>query len=236
VTAWPEARRGGVVAAAVARAEAWLFEPAPAAAARVERELPLRPVVAVVGLAPRCGTTTVARALAVELAGRDPSGTAVVSSAAVPAGSALAVGPARRLARSLGVPALGRLALLEEGDRALRQLASDRPAPLVLDIAHGTPPEAALALADRGLLVASPDVEPALVTVAADALARGRHAPLVVLNRAVEAEQWGGDPDAVVGETRVGARMALAGREPFGPLSAAATALADACLEAAVRA
>jgi hypothetical protein len=238
MTAWPEQRRGGLWAAAAARAESWLLAPAAALpAARVERELPPRAVVAVVGLGPRCGATTIARALAVELARRDPSGAAIVSSASVPGAAGLATGAARRLTRALGggSPA-GRLALLEDGDPGLRRLASDRPAPLVLDVGHGTPPEPALALADRAVLVASPEVEPALAEVAAAALARGAAGPLLVLNRAPDAGGWRTVPDARVGESRVGARLALAGREPFGALGAAAAALADACAEATVHA
>jgi hypothetical protein len=232
VTAWPEQRRGGSFAAAVAaRAEAWLLDPATARPERAERELPPRAVVTVVGLGPRCGATTIARALAVELARRDPTGAAIVSCASVPAAPVLATGAARRLARALGSRAAGRLALVPHGDPALGQLASDRGAPLVLDVGHGTPPEAALALADQAVLVASPDVEPALAEVAAATLAER---PLVVLNRAVEAEGWRRSPDAVVPESRVSAKLALAGREPLGPLGVAAASLADVCAGAAV--
>jgi hypothetical protein len=234
VTAWLEQRRGGLVAAMAARAEAWLLEPAPPRAAPAERQLPPRPVVAVVGLAPRCGATTMARALAVELAARDPDGAAVVSASAGPATAAVATGAARRLARALDSRAVGRLALAAADDPVLPRLASERPAPLVLDAGHGTPPETALALADRAVLVASPDVEPALVEVASASLARGRAEPLVVLNRAVEIEDWRGEPHAIVGETRLGAKLALAGREPLGALAAAAAALADACLESVI--
>jgi hypothetical protein len=233
VTAWPEQRRGGLAAAVAARAEAWLFEPAvPRVRVAPERPAPQRPVVAVVGLAHRCGATTVARALAVELARRDPDGAAVVTAAPVPGGSSLATAGARRLARSLGGRALGRLAIVDGDEPGLRVLAHERPAPLVLDVGHGTPPERALALADRAVLVASGDVEPALVEVAAVALARDAVAPLVVLNRALEASGWAGAPDVVVGESRLGARLALAGRDPLGSIGGAAAALADACEEA----
>jgi hypothetical protein len=236
VTAWPQQRRGGVLAAVAARAEAWLLEPAPARPAPAQRELPPRPVVAVVGLASRCGTTTVARALAVELARRDPCGVAVVSADAGPAAPAIATGAARRLARALGCRAAGRLALVSPDDAALGRLTVDRPAPMVLDVGHGTPPEAALGVADRAVLVASEAVEPALVEVAAASLARGASAPLLVLNRSVDAEGWRVQPDAVVGESRLAARLALAGRDPLGALAAACAALADACADAVVHA
>ncbi|MEA2451136.1 MAG: hypothetical protein QOG63_3068 [Thermoleophilaceae bacterium] len=229
---WPEQRRGGLVATALARAEGWLLEPAaPAPRVVAERPAPPRPVVAVVGLGRRCGTTTVARGLAVELARRDPAGAALVSAGSLPGGSALATGGARRLARALGGRPVGRLALVAAEDPALRQLAVDRPAPLVLDVGHGTPPEGALALADRAVLVASPEVEPALAGVAARALARDGVAPLVVLNRALEVAEWSEPAAAVVGESRLGARLALAGRDPVGPLRAALETIADGCLE-----
>ena len=227
MTAWPEQRRGGsFVAAVAARAEAWLLDPAPPRPARIERDVPPRPVVAVVGLGPRCGTTTIARALAVELARRDVSGAAIVSASSLPSGPALATGAARRLARALGSRAVGRLALVPAADPALTQLAGDRAAPIVLDVAHGTPPEVALALADQAVLVASPDVEAALAEVAAATLATR---PIVVLNRAFDADGWRRTPDAVVPDSRVAARLALAGRDPIGPLGAAVAALADAC-------
>jgi hypothetical protein len=219
---------GGVLA----RAEAWLFDPAPARALAVERPAPPAPVVAVIGLARGCGTTTLARALGTELARRHDSGVAIVSAAALPHGP-LATGAARRLARRLGLDAraCGRLALCA-GDAAgfVREL------PLVLDVGHGTPPEAALGLADRSLLIASPGVEPALADVAVRSLARDGLPPLVVLNRADEDGSWGELPDVRVGESRLGARLALAGRDPVGALAGAVAKLADACEEVAVHA
>jgi hypothetical protein len=99
----------------------------------------------------------------------------------------------------------------------------------VLDVPHGVAPEPALALADHALLVASPSVEPALAWVAATTLAREGLAPVVVLNRAADAEGWHGRADVELGESRVGARLAVAGREPAGALGAAVGLLADAC-------
>jgi hypothetical protein len=241
VTAWSAQRRGGFVAAAAARAEAWLFEPAAPRAERSKRPAPPRPVVAVVGLGRRCGSTTIARALAVELGRRDPVGVAVVSAESLASGATLATVPARRLARSLAgagceTRAVGRLAQVAADDAGLRDVADERPAPVVLDVSHGTPPEPALALADRAVIVASPDVETSLVEVSAAALARdGRPPPLVVLNRIVD-DDWTGVPAIAARESRVGARLALAGRDPLGPLAAAVAGLADECCEAVVRA
>lgn len=243
MTAWQE-QRGGLFAAVAARAGAWLLDPveAPPRLTRVEREAPppaRGAAVAVVGLARGCGTSTVARALGVELARRHPGSAAAVSAASAP-NAALATGPARRLARSLGVDAraVGRLALVhDDGGGAPRELAGSRRAPLVLDISHGTPPEAALTLCDRLVLVASPEVEPALAELAASALARSEQAPpLVVLNRMAEPGGWGGACVVAVPESRLAARLVLAGRDPLGALSGAVAALADACEEAAASA
>lgn len=237
MTAWPEQRRGGLLAAVAARAEGWLLSPAVVNAERIEREAPPAPVVAVVGLGRRCGATTVARALAVEFARRHRSGAAVVSAPASPPAATLATATTRRLARSLGVDAraVGRLVLI--GDEArLREVAASRASPVVIDVSHGSAPEAALALADRALLVASPDVEPSLAGIAASALARGAARPLIVLNRCIDAGHWGDLPDVRVAEARLAARLALAGRDPLGTLASAVVALADACEEVAARA
>jgi hypothetical protein len=235
VTAWPEQRRGGLLAAVASRAEGWLLEPVAPARIAAERPPPPRPVVAVVGLARRCGTTTVARALAVELARRDPDGAAIVSAASLPESSSapLASGGARRLARVLGGRAAGRLALVHEEDPGLHRLLIDRRAPLVLDVGHGTAPEVALAMADRAVLVATPEVEPALGELAAHSLARDGVAPLIVLNRALDADGWGERPHATIGENRLGARLAYSGRDPIGGLRIAAALIADACAEVA---
>jgi hypothetical protein len=232
VTAWPEARRGGFLAAAAARAERWLLEPVEPRPRAVDPEPGVRPVVAVIALAPRCGTTTVARALAIELARRDRSGAAIVSAGSRAPGTALATAAARRLARALppaSAAAAGRLCLIDPGEPALRELALGRPAPLVLDVAHGDPPEGPVALADVLVLVAAPSVEPALADVVAASLGRGGEPPGVVLNRATEPGGWAGrDVLAVVGEARLGARLALAGRDPTPGLARPIRGLADA--------
>jgi hypothetical protein len=214
-----EARRGpGFVALVAARAERWLLEPASPRPHAAEPPPEARPVIAVIGLGPRCGATTIARALAIDLARRDRGGAAIVSAASRGPAPALATAPARRLARALppGVAsAAGRLCLVEEDDPALRELAASRPAPLVLDVPHGRAPESAFALADAAVLVATPVIEPALAEVIATSLTRGRAAPIVVLNRvAEEPGAWSGRDALEIPEARLGARLALAGRDP----------------------
>jgi hypothetical protein len=218
MTAWSEARaRRNLLAAVATRAERWLLEPPAPRPRAADPEPGMRPVIAVIALGSRCGTTTIARALAIELAGRDRSGAAIVSADVRPPAAPLATAAARRLSRALpddtATPA-GRLCLLDADAPALRELAISRPAPLILDVSHGRPPESACALADAIVLVASPSVEPALADAVAASLTRSAVGPPVVLNRAVDLDAWSGRDVLTIGETRLGARLALAGRDP----------------------
>jgi hypothetical protein len=213
------------------RAERWLLEPAPPRPRAAEPVPEARPVVAVVGLGPRCGTTTVARALAIELARRDRSGAALVSARARGPAPALATAAARRLARALPsevASATGRLCLLDPDDPSLRELAHSRPAPLVLDVEHGRPPQAPVALADFAVLVAGPAVEPSLADLVAGSLAgEGAPPPPIVLNRALDLAPWRHRDVLIVAEARLGARLALAGRDPTPGLARPLAMLAD---------
>jgi hypothetical protein len=237
VTAMPAARRGsGLVAAVAVRAERWLLEPAPPRPRPAEPEIDQRPVIAVIGLAPRCGTTMVARALAIELAQRDRTGAAIVSASTRGQAPAIAMAATRRLARALppeSVAAAGRLCLLDPDEPALRELATSRPAPVVFDVRHGEPPESALALADATVLVAMPSVEPALADVVAASLTRSGRTPVIVLNRAVDPGPcWAGRDALSIGEARLGARLALAGRDPTPGIARPIAEVAEALLGA----
>jgi hypothetical protein len=221
------------VRAVIARVEEFLLEPMEAAGDRGP-ELPLgrRPVVAVFGLARGCGATVVARALAAELAAGDASGAAVVASQSRGGGIPLASPGAARLARALAdVPgastrAVGHLCLVDCADAlALADGARDL-APLVLDAGHEAIGGAPAAVADRAVLVASPRVEPALAAAASACLARVGPDPMVVLNRRRPADSWAGGAAVELPESRVGAQLALAGREPRGELGRAVAALA----------
>jgi len=228
-------------AAALASAVDWLIEPEEPAAVRGPRAVVLdrleeRPVVAVVGLRPRCGTTTVARALAAELAVRDPGGAAAVTSAAHGGGVALGLPAAGRLARTLapvsgGMPkACGRLCLVPGADRAQLAGATRYLAPLVLDVDEPAEAPAAAALAGAVVVVGGPEVEPALALVVAESLERVGPAPVIVSNRAgQERERWGEVAAIALPEARMGARLVLAGREPRGELGRAVGELADSC-------
>ena len=194
-------------------------------------------MVAVVGVRPRCGTTVVARALAAELGARDPGGVAAVTAATV-GGAAMQLGlpAAARLARTLAPVsgglsrASGRLCLVPGADRVQLAGATRYLAPLVLDVDDPAEASAAAALAAAVVLVGAQEAEPALATVVAESLERVGPAPVVVLNRANGGDERWVAMDAVqLPDARLGARLALAGREPPGELGRAVADLADRC-------
>ena len=223
-----------------AAAGSWLLEPAertgePGAVALA----PPRQVIAVFGLARGCGVTVVARALAAELARRDSAESAAVHCDACTGGIPLATPAAGELARMLAelpgadARALGRICLVGGADCGAVSQAVRELAPLVLDAGSSLLGGAPAALADRVLLVASPWVEPALAAVAADCLGRLGHSPLLVLNRAVAGDERAGiwAPCGVhpLPESRMGAQLALGGREARGKLGRSIGELADLC-------
>jgi hypothetical protein len=218
-----------LVATALGAAGAWLLEDPAKRAAPVAAPAPARPVVAVFGLSPRCGATVVARALAVELGARDPGAAAAVACEAPGAGVALATPAAARLARTLSdVPgaatrAVGRLCLASGADPLALADCARHHAPLVLDAGSGALGGTPAAVADAAVLVAAPGTEPALTAVAAACVARVGPEPFVVVSGARRA------PGAAVclPRSRVGAQLALGGREPRGELGRAAARLAD---------
>ncbi len=201
-----------------------------------------RPAVAVAGLAPRCGTTTVARALAAELASRDPEGAAVVSVDAISGGGVvLGTAPASRLARALPrslaveTRATGRVCLAASAalDVAALVERSRDLAPLVLDVSDSSLIGPAASLVDAVVLVGLPRVEPALADVMAGSLRRVGPEPIVVVNRAPDdADRWAGRCALALPDARLGARLALAGREARGDLGRAVARLADLVCDA----
>jgi hypothetical protein len=239
----------GILGGAIGAASAWLVEPTAAAPQSLRMTpAPLRPVIAVFGLARGCGVTIVARALAAELARRDNTGAAVVHCDARAAGIPLATPAAGRLARALSdlagtdTRAVGRLCLVGGAEWGAVSQATREMAPLVMDAGSAVRGGAPAALADRVVLVAGPGVEPALGAVASGCLARHGHAPLLVLNRA---EPPAGEPGTErledlhsgwlargvhrLPESRMGAQLASGGREARGDLGRAIAELADLC-------
>jgi hypothetical protein len=231
------------VAGALAAAGSFLLEPAvPQPGAPSQAPSDLRPLVAVFGLAHGCGATVVSRALAAELARRDAGGVAAVHCEAGAVGIPLATQAATRLARALAeVPgadtrAVGRLCLVAGAERAALADTARHFAPLVLDAGSTSLGGAPAALADRVIVVATASTEPALASVAAECLGRLGHEPLVVLNRTSAGESadgprgnWSTRPAHRLPESRMGARLALGGREARGELGRAVAELADLC-------
>jgi hypothetical protein len=231
-------RTRALASRALAAVSSWLVEPAaPASGPVVAVPAAVRPVIAVFGLARGCGVTVVSRALAAELATRDAAGAAAVHCEARASGIPLATQSAARLARALAelpgaeTRAVGRLCLVGGADRSALADGARQLAPLLLDAGSSAIGGAAAAVADRIVLVAVPSIEPALAAVAADCLARVGHQPLVVLNRADPEEPGGWAARGVhpLPDSRMGAQLAVGGREPRGQLGRAIAELADLC-------
>jgi hypothetical protein len=235
-------RPRGFVSGALAAAGSFLLEPAePRPDTLSPAPSGLRPVVAVFGLARGCGVTVVSRALAAELAGRDAGGAAAVHCDARAAGIPLATQAAARLAKALAdVPgadarAVGRLCLVSGAEQASVADTARHFAPLVLDAGSASLGGAPAALADRVIVVATRSTEPALASVAVECLGRLGCEPIVVVNRTVagdpdgSASGWEGRAALHLPESRMGAQLALGGRETRGELGRAVAELADLC-------
>jgi hypothetical protein len=225
----------GLLATVAAAVEGFFLEPVEVEpSAEAARPPEQRLVVCVFGLARGCGATVVARALAAELAARDPAGAAAVSCDARPAGIPLATHAATRLARTLedvpgaGARAVGRLCLVGGADPLRLSDTARHHAPLVIDAGSEALGGAPAAVADRVLVVTTNGIEPALARVGAECIARVGPFPVIVLNRAPHDQ-----PGAfAVPNSPMGARLALGGREARGELGRAIAELADLCEEA----
>jgi hypothetical protein len=223
------AARRGLVASGAAALESFFLEPIATPASEAREPLELRPVVCVFGLARGCGATVVARALAAELALRDPGGSAAVACDARPGGIPLATHAATRLARLLeDVPgsfprAIGRLCLVGGADPLRLADTARHHAPLVIDAGSEALGGAPASVADRSVIVTTHAVEPALARVGAECVARVGTTPVVVLNRAPH-DQPG---LFALPSSPMGARLALGGREARGALGRAIGELAD---------
>jgi LmbE family N-acetylglucosaminyl deacetylase len=215
------------LALAGATAGAWFLEPTASPAGPAEAAAPPAgwPVVCVAGLAPLCGATTVAWALAVALAGLHPGVVAMVTAAPGRSrpGHRGAAQLARTVTSSAGVPArpVGRLAAVSASDLVPLAEAARRLAPLVFDVGSGSRSlRAAAAASDHVVLVAGPATEPALPAVVARSLARDGVEPWCVVSRGSE-QAWSGRGALVVRHSRAGTRLARSGRDPRGRLGSA---------------
>lgn len=227
---------------AFARLQGWLVEPVAYPEDAIVVPLgsgtggwPLRPLVTVVGLAPRCGATTFARALGACLARRDAGGGTVVAGpydrSALPLAARGAARLAARLPREVAARPSGRLCLVDTSDYAGLAARRDHLAPVVLDVPRDRSPEDAVSLADLTVLVAPGDAEPALAELAATGFERFARAPLIVVNRPADPSLWTDRAFAVLPESPVGARIAARGWEARGPYGAVVERVAGACEE-----
>jgi hypothetical protein len=225
--AW--AGRRGLVDSAAAALESFFLEAVAPPASEAREPFRLRPVVCVFGIASGCGATVVARALAAELALRDPGGAAAVACDARPGGIPLATHGATRLARLLAdLPgsfprAVGRLCLVGGADPLRLADTARHHAPLVIDAGSEALGGAPASVADRTVIVTAQAIEPALARVGAECIARVGAPPVVVLNRAAH-DQPG---LFALPNSPMGARLALGGREARGALGRAMGELAD---------
>jgi hypothetical protein len=232
-------RRGGLVAAALARVEEWLLDPVDEVAARSPVPPVEPPIVAVVPLAPRCGGTTIARGLAATFAARTADGAALVCGPSGSVALSLSTAGATRLAGKVGdfidAPhrVSGRLCLVEGDPRIARAAALRHQTALVVEVPHGEDASEAAALADVTVLVAAGHTEPALAVVVGASLARSGPDPILVTGRATDEDPGPGEAVLRMPDARLASRIALAGREPPGALGATITELADRCAGAA---
>ena len=229
-------RRGGFVAATLARVEEWLLDPVDAPDVAGTNEPLDPPVVAVVPLAPGCGGTTVARGLAATFAARTALGAAIVCGPSGSVALALSTSGAGRLARAVedfvdGPRRVsGRLCLVEADARIARAAALRNQATLVIEVPYGEDASEAAALADVTVLVAGPRTEPSLAAVVGASLARSGPDPIVVSGRPGEDDRAPLGEDTIdMPDARLASRIALAGREPPGALGIALAELADRC-------
>ena len=219
---------------AAAAVESFLLEPAeprPASDPSVPPEQ--RPVICVFGLARGCGATVVARALAAELAARDPAGAAAVCCEARPVGH-----PARHARRhAAGARPRGRAgrdarapwaACASSGARTRSRCrdTARHVAPLVIDAGSAALGGAPASVADRTVLVSPGGGAGACAGRRGMRRARGSR-PIVVLNRAPH-DQSGA---MALPNSPLGAQLALGGREARGDLGRAIAELADLCEE-----
>ena len=231
-------RRGGLVAATLARVEEWLLDPVEQVDTGPPTPPTAPPIVAVVPLAPRCGGTTIARGLAATFAARAADGAAIVCGPSSSVSLSLSTAGATRLARAVGdfVDAphrvSGRLCLVESDPRIARAAALRNQAALVVEVPHGEDASEASALADVTVLVAAGHTEPSLAVVVGASLARSGPDPILVTGRAGDDDPGPEAADLRMPDSRLASRIALAGREPPGALGLAIAELAYRCEEA----
>ncbi len=212
-----------VIAAALARAQGFLVEPAPTI------EPPVAPVpleacepvqVVVTGLSRRSGTTTVAVGLAQALAVPGARSAHLVS---LPCDAGARSAAAGVVAWDLP-PALrdpGEIA--EYGATLVRVAGGGGKAAMVWDVRADDAARAARVMeaCDVVVCVAEGSAEPALCTLVCDMLAERYGGILLVANRVRDGERWAGRCAVAVPESRLAAMLIARGRRPGGTVGEA---------------
>ena len=203
---------GSLVAAALARAQAFLLEPVPAStrARRPYAEIAGGALadlqVTVIGLTPRCGSSTVARGLAVTLAV-----------------------PGARSAKLISVTADGTRG--DDGPLAGKASAGGcGPTAMVWDFAPSAVERAnRIAVESHAVfLVAGDRSAPALAQLVAGMLSERFGRVFLVATRVAEPARWSGRAIACVPDSRLGAALLARGRELAAVLAELATAVDEA--------
>ena len=234
---------GSLVAAALARAQAFLLEPAPASPLPSPPSAFGAPVratvrdlkVAVVGLTPGCGSSTIARGLAIALGGQGARSAQLISVAADGDGNSGGWLADKTFAGGSRWEVPGGLdgdAIVEHASTIAR--VAGGPVAIVWDLASseiGRARQAALE-ADAVVLVAGDRSKPALAQLVSCMLSERFGRVLLVATRVADPSRWRGRAIASVPESRLGAALLARGRRPAGGLGAALVQIASAVEDA----
>jgi hypothetical protein len=218
---------GSLIAAALARAQGFLLEPAPTVEAASDALAPAPlascgPVnVVVTGLSRGSGATTVAAGLAHALVVPGARSAHLVSLRAEP-------GAARRAPPSVAgwelPPALRDAEEIADYGATLARLAAGgAEAAVVWDVRADDVARAArvMEVCDAIVCVAAGSAEPALCALVGDMLAERYGRVVLVANRVGDEEAWSGRCAAAVPDSRLAAILIARGRPPGGAVGAA---------------
>jgi hypothetical protein len=223
---------GSLIAAALARAQGFLLEPAaavepaPAAIARAPLASCGSVDVVVTGLSRGSGATTVAAGLAQALVVPGGRSAHLVSLRAEPGGSRRA--PPGVVAWELPPALRDADEIADYGATLGRLAAGGGEAALVWDVCADDVASAARLMQDCDAIVcvAAGSAEPALCTLVCDMLAERYGRVVLVANRVGDQDAWSGRSAVAVPDSRLAAILIARGRTPNGAVGAAMSHIA----------
>lgn len=223
---------GSLIAAALARAQGFLLEPAPTVevAPGAISPAPLAscgPVnVVVTGLSRGSGATMVAAGLAQALVVPDARSAHLVSLQSDPGGARRA--PPGVVAWELPPALQDAEEIADYGATLARLAAGGAPAAVVWDVRADDVARAGRVMesCDAIVCVAAGSAEPALCALVCDMLAERYGRVVLVANRVGDAEAWSGRCAAAVPDARLAAILIARGRSPGGAVGAAMSQIA----------